>query len=170
MDLRKRKKLDQFRKVRGSFERLLLAHPVIIKPAAHKLGSGVRTRSKMVKLLNRAMELLVAKPSLPNAWKVLKAEFPHLAADEIAEMEATKAGKPGGKFSASTKSAASLGALAAVPKCPLCDGLKHPNGVTLDHEHKKADGGSSALDNSRWLHPICNSNRDKDEKNASAAG
>lgn len=124
----------------------------------------------MVSLLNRSLELMSQKMPVGNAWKILKVEFPHLDREESEQKEEAKIGKPGGKFKQGTKNAASLSDLSFVPKCPLCDGLKHPNGITLDHEKKKSDGGLSSLDNARWVHPICNSNRDKDEKNAKKTG
>ncbi|RWD00431.1 MAG: DUF262 domain-containing protein [Mesorhizobium sp.] len=164
MELDDTPKLHIFRKNRGAFEELIAAHPVIIKPATHTLGSGRRTRSRMIALLHRALDLVATKQDTNTIWETLKAEFDHLAPDQADEDEVMAAGKPGAKFSKETKNAASLLDLSLVPKCVLCGGLKHPNGITLDHAKKKADGGSSALNNARWVHPICNSNRDKDEK------
>lgn len=164
LDLIDKKKMDLFRKNRGAFEELIAAHPVIIKPATHTLGSGRRTRSRMIALLYRALELVASKQDINAIWETLKVEFDHLAPDQADEEEALATGKPGAKFSKETKSAASLLDLSLVPKCKLCGGLKHPSGIVLDHAKKKVDGGSSALDNARWVHPICNSNRDKDEQ------
>ncbi len=163
IDLKHHNKLDDFRKVRGAFEDLMLAHPIIIKPPTNKLGSGKRTRPRMVALLHRALEIISQNPNITKAWVELKDEFPHLAREEEELNEDKHAGKPGGRFSSATKSAASLIDISIVPKCCLCGGLKHPHGITLDHDVKKADGGTSAITNSRWVHPICNSNRDKDK-------
>ena len=154
-------RLDQFRGVRGAFESLVLAHPVIVKPAAHKLGSGARTRSKMVALFDRTLKLLAADPDADKAWTVLKSEYSHLALDEAEEATADVGG-PGRGFSTGAKSAVTLADLAFAPRCRLCGGLLHRNGKVLDHIEKKADGGSSFSKNGRWVHPICNSNRDKD--------
>lgn len=165
LDMEARDRLDKFRSVRGSFEDLLLAHPAIMKPAVHKLGSGKRTRSKQVALLNRAIDLLFHDASQEKAWEVLLLEHPYLR-DEIKDDDEGGAGKP---FSSAAKSAVSLSDLGSASRCPLCRGLLHRNGKVVDHTVKKADGGSSHSKNGRWVHPICNSNRDKDEAKAAQA-
>jgi hypothetical protein len=167
MDLESSGRLDRFRAVRGAFEALLLAHPVIVKPAAHKLGSGTRTRSKMLTLLNRSLDLLSKHPAVEAAWAELCKEFTYLVRDEDDEAD-NPAGV--GPFSSGAKSAVSLSELASAPKCGLCGGLLHRNGKVLDHRDKKAAGGSSFSSNGRWVHPICNSNREKDEISARKAG
>ena len=170
LDMEKRQRLDTFRRVRGAFERLLVQHPAIAKPAAHKLGSGARTRKRMLDVLNRAVDLSAKNNSTAKAWKSLKQEFPHLAAEEKDEKEAARAGQPGAKFSVGMKSALSLADWSLVPKCPLCGGFLHVNGKVVDHATKRSDGGSSARSNARWVHPICNSNRDKDEMHVAKQG
>ena len=69
LDLEKRGKLKQFQKIRRSFEKLILAHPVIVKPAAHKLGSGGRTRSKTITLFEALLAALMADRNTERAWK-----------------------------------------------------------------------------------------------------
>ena len=160
LDLEKRGKIQQFLKVRGAFENLMISHPAVIKPATHKLGSGSRTRSKMLELFERALELLSANKDPARAWKRLVKEFPYLAADEEEQVEAAhNKGKSGGKFSRSTKSAASLSDLSNIQKCVLCGGLLHKNGKVVDHKEPRSGRGSSASANARWVHPACNSNR-----------
>lgn len=153
-------KMDRFRKVRGDFEDMILAHPSMVKPAVNKLGTGTRSRPNALSLLDRAIDLLASGDNAESAWLKLLGEFPLLAAQEAEQLELGGAGRP---FSGGAKSAVSLTELANVSRCPLCRGLLHPNGKVLDHIDKKADGGSSHSSNGRWVHPICNSNRDKDE-------
>ena len=83
--------------------------------------------------------------------------------DEHEENDEAAKGKPGARFTSKTKSAVTLDGLDAVPKCRVCGGLLHPNGKVLDHEEERAKGGSSAKANGRYVHPICNSMREKDE-------
>lgn len=159
MDLESRGKLNSFVRVRGLFEKVLLNHPVVVKPAAHKLGSGDRTRSKMVSILSRLLDLLVANPDTEIAWQQLCTDFPHLKTDEEDENESASRGKPAGKFSRGAKNAAQFLELANVSKCGLCGGLLHRNGKVVDHEIERSLGGSSSSSNARWVHPICTSNR-----------
>ena len=159
LDLERRGKLNSFLRVRGAFEKLLLDHPVVVKPAAHKLGSGTRTRSKMLAILGRSLELLTDNPDVDAAWEKLSEEFVHLASDEEDETEVSSKGKPGAKFSRGAKSAAQFLELSGVSKCGLCGGLLHRNGKVVDHIVEKSQGGTSSSSNARWVHPICTSNR-----------
>ena len=160
-------RLDQFRKVRGDFEDLILDHPSLVKPAVNKLGTGTRNRPNALSVLDRVVALLAAGRDKDQTWATLVSEFPRLAADETGLEEGDGSGR---RFSHGAKNAVSLADLRSVARCPLCRGLLHPNGKVLDHKHKKADGGSSHSDNGRWVHPICNSNREKDEASANQAG
>jgi hypothetical protein len=159
MTLEKQNKIKKFLRVRRSFENLMLAHPVITKPATHKLGSGDRTRSKMLALFERAMDLLAEDRDLILAWKKLSKEFPYLAVDEAEQKAESQKGARGKPFSSGAKSAATFGELSSVSRCALCGGLLHKNGKVADHKEQRSAGGSSASTNARWVHPRCNSER-----------
>jgi Protein of unknown function DUF262/HNH endonuclease len=159
--LEKRDKLLQFLRVRGKLEDLILEHPVVVKPAAHKLGSGARTRAKMVLLFERAIAILSQNPDLDKAWRKLVSEFPHLADDDKDEKDESNKGTAGASFSRGAKSAAFLSGLSTVARCNLCGGLLHRNGMVADHKEEKSKGGTSASRNARMVHPACNSNRVK---------
>jgi len=167
MSLEKTGRLDNFRKVRGVFEDLILAHPDLIKPSVHKLGTGTRSRSKMTDLLDKILERLIDTPDAVKAWASLRKEFPNLAPDEASDPSNDGAGKA---FSETAKNAVTLSDLHTTPRCGLCNGLLHRNGKVVDHIEEKSKGGSSHSKNGRWVHPICNSNRDKDEQAAMKAG
>jgi len=168
-DLDKRNALSKFRKSRGRFEALLIAHPVIMKPPLHLLGTGGRTRTKMLNLFDAVLDAVSGSDDLDAVWRGLIEKYSRLFRDEGEENEAIEQGSPGGKFKASTKSAISFGDISLVPKCPLCGGLLHPNGKVMDHPTKKEDGGGSGVKDGRWVHPVCNSERDKDEREAANA-
>lgn len=169
MDLEKRGKTHSFRRLRGRFEDLVLDHPTIIKPSAHRLGTGDRSRSRMIKILDKTLELLGQHDDDTVVWSLLSGEHKSLRRDEEEEQEAAKRGAAGGAFPLSVKNAATLADLKSVPRCRLCGGLKHRNGITLDHTVKRADGGLSSVFNSKWVHPICNESREMDEPKKVAA-
>jgi hypothetical protein len=162
--LEKRNALPQFRKVRGRFEALIMAHPVIMKPPTHLLGTGGRTRTKMLKLFDDVLMAVSQSDDLDAVWQSLGAKYARLVGDENEAAELEDKGAPGGKFKSATKSAITLGDLSSAEKCPLCDGLMHPNGKVLDHPVKKADRGWSGVKDGRYVHPVCNSERDNDEQ------
>lgn len=165
LDLEKRGKLQQFLKIRKAFESLILSHPVIVKPAAHKLGSGGRTRSKTLLLFDKLFSILSVNSDPEKAWrKVIKdSGFAYLVTDERDQKEeTTQPGRVGGKFSRGAKTASYLTAtLPTVARCRHCGGLLHRNGMVADHTKERSAGGSSASSNVQWVHPICNSNRKK---------
>jgi len=161
LDLEKRGKLQWFLNVRGAFEEIVLSHPVVIKPESHKLGSGTRTRSKMLALFARLLELLTKNQDPEWAWKSIVEESPDLAVEDKKEKEKSAKGKSGGRFTRGAKSAAFLAGLPNISRCKLCGGLLHRNGMVADHEEERAAGGSSSSQNARWVHPACNSNRKK---------
>lgn len=165
-ELDKRNALSEFRKARGRFEELLLCHPVIVKPATHTLGTGGRTRRKMLGLFNDLLDALAKNKEIDAVWQALGEKYPRLVVDEHEESEEATKGKPGAPFTGKTKSAVTLDGLMLVGKCALCGGLLHPNGKVLDHLTAKAKGGKSAKANARYVHPVCNSEREKDDKAA----
>ncbi len=162
LELDEKKQSGEFLKVRGSFERLILDHPVLIKPATHKLGSGGRTRRRMVLLYERIFKLLTAGVSHEEAWKkiILEADFKFLASDDHEQKQEGQKGSAGRRFESKAKSAGFFEqAFPSAPKCSLCGGLLHVNGMVADHKDEKSRGGSSASANARMVHPVCNSNR-----------
>ena len=164
--LDRRNALARFRKARGRFEALVFAHPVILKPPVHLLGSGGRTRPTMLKLFDDVLTAVSTTDELEDVWRSLVEKYPRLFVDEHEESSLVVEGRPGGQFPSSVKSSKTLEDLESVPKCPLCSGLLHPNGKVLDHVDTKRNGGSSASENARWVHPVCNSEREKDEQEA----
>lgn len=161
-ELAARGKLNEFLKVRQEFKSLILRHQILIKPPIHELGSGGRTRARSAALYARIFALLSKKGTAEEVWGTLieEPDFQFLRSAEREQQQAGLAGAPGKRFSARAKSAGYFAqALPVAPKCPLCGGLLHTNGMTSDHKEAKSLGGSSASSNARYVHPICNSNR-----------
>jgi hypothetical protein len=162
IDLESKGKLNSFLKVREAFESLILDHPVVVKPPAHKLGSGSRTRARMVSLYGRIYELLKEGKSAAEVWDTVTQEpdFLFLVQDDKEQKEKALVGTPGKRFSRKAKAASYFAqALPTAPKCPLCGGRLHTNGMVGDHKEELSKGGTSASANARMVHPICNSNR-----------
>jgi hypothetical protein len=159
--LEEKRQLNAFLDVRGSLENLILTHPVIVKPATHKLGSGGRTRARMISLFNRVFDLLKEGKSSDDVWKgvIGQSDFSFLAGDDHEEKREALEGKPGGRFGRAAKTAGFFAQfLPTTQRCTLCNGLLHTNAMVAHHKHEKSQGGSSASSNAEMVHPICNSN------------
>jgi hypothetical protein len=160
LDLEKRGKLKDFRDHRQAFEGLILEHPVIAKPALHKLGTGGRSRPRMIALFSRILDLLIAGKSKDDVWATVTGDpdFQFLAADDQEQQKEASYGTPGSAFPRRAKSVGFYRqALPNSLRCPICGGLMHMNGMTTDHDQERSKGGLSADENARSVHPICNS-------------
>lgn len=162
LDLEKAGKIPAFLKVRAEFEKLLLEHPSIAKPAANKLGAGRRSRPRTKELFTLVFDALTSGKSSEETWaEIVRLErYAYLVTDDLTEKQIPLLGKDGGRFSKGAKSAAfAAQMLPQAPTCPLCGGFLHINGMVADHTVPRSEGGSSGSANSRWVHPRCNSER-----------
>lgn len=148
------KQFLDFTTVRETFEAFLLAHRGHTE-AVRRLGSGSRSRPRLVAFYRRVLSDLQAGVSSENIAKAL-------AGDEsfaffISPPEELLA-LGDGSFSRDAKGAAFIqGALPSAPKCPTCRGFLHRNGMQVGHIQPKRDGGTGTLENSMMQHPFCNS-------------
>jgi 5-methylcytosine-specific restriction endonuclease McrA len=127
----------------------------------------------MKELLSAVFDGLGAGSGRSKVWSSLIArpEFAYLRSAEQDYVGAQSEGAPHGSFPTAAKNAGLLAQfLPQAPRCPLCGGLMHRNGMTVDHKDEKAKGGSSANTNARMVHPICNSDREINEREAAATG
>jgi Protein of unknown function DUF262/HNH endonuclease len=155
-------KIVDFLRVRGKFEQMILDHPVLGKPATHRLGSGGRTRRRMVTLYDGLLDRLLDGDDPSEVWAEMtgRSDFAFLLTDEQEQQQRKSEGAAGKGFSRAAKSGAFLEeALPSAPRCGLCGGLLHVNGIVSDHIVEKEQGGSSAGANARPIHPRCNSER-----------
>lgn len=160
--LEKRKKLSKFLSMRGEFEKLALRHPSTIKPAIHKLGSGARSRPRMLSLYDKILDDLLAGNTIETIWQSLGSDpnFKFVVLDEDNAILENSKGSQGKKFKADAKSNGFLReTLSSAPRCPLCGGLRHCNGINTDHTTPKDFGGTSAPINAQPTHPRCNSEK-----------
>jgi hypothetical protein len=145
----------EFTKVRASFEEFLMAHRGMTE-AVRKLGSGSRSRPRVVLLFRTITEELLKGKSVREISETLAKddEFSFFFSD----MPDVAPEVPGRKFSRETKGAAFLrDAIPSAPRCPTCGGIMHRNGMQAGHQKPRRDGGSGELSNAMMQHPFCNS-------------
>lgn len=140
--------------VRAQFEDFLLSNRGITE-AVRRLGSGSRSRPRIVALYRRVIADLQSGLTIADLAKALSDDpaFDFLISipEEMLELG-------DGSFSREMKGAAYLqGALPASLKCPTCGGLIHRNGMQVGHVQPKREGGPGVLSNSQMQHPFCNS-------------
>jgi hypothetical protein len=147
----------RFTDVRMNFEQFLLTHRGVTD-AIRELGSGSRSRPRIVALYARLIERFAAGESVEKVAGSIASEpgFGFIASepeDDPTYVEAT-----GEKFNRSVKGGAFLRqALPSAVKCAKCGGLIHRNGIQVGHKHARRDGGSGQLSNAQLEHPLCNS-------------
>ncbi|WP_294319679.1 DUF262 domain-containing protein [uncultured Sphingomonas sp.] len=151
------KQFVAFTRIRSAFESFLMANRSHSE-AVRKLGSGNRSRPRLVLLYSRIIKDLQGGAS-PTSLEE------KLATDPLFSFFFTPAfgllDLGDGLFSREVKGAAFLqSALAAAAKCPTCGGYLHRNGMQVGHRHHRRDGGAGTIDNAVMQHPFCNSTVD----------
>ena len=148
------KQFAQFSEVREQFEAFLLAHRGHTE-AVRRLGSGSRSRPRLVAFYRRVLADLQSGRSADDIAKQLGADDDF--AFFISPREQLLA-LGDGSFSRDAKGAAFIqNALPSAPKCPTCRGFLHRNGMQVGHIQPKRDGGMGTVENSMMQHPFCNS-------------
>lgn len=147
-----------FRRARAGFEEFLLSHRGITE-AVRKLGSGVRSRPRILRLYRTIITNIQTGKTTQEIHEILvqDEDFAFLVVEPP-----QKPGRRGGSFKRETKGGAFLkGALPTAPKCPTCGGLMHRNGMQTGHKDARSEGGRDDLANAHMQHPFCNSTPDK---------
>ena len=148
----------QFARVRGEFEEFMMRHRGITE-AVRKLGSGSRSRPRVVQLYSRVFAELGNGTKLASIVETLakSEDFGFLFEDEDRDVPVVD-DNHGTPFKRDTKGAAFLrDALPTALRCKTCGGLMHKNSIQTGHQKAKREGGKGQLDNSIMQHPFCNS-------------
>ncbi len=151
-------KYGEFTKSRQIFEEFLLKNKDYIGRVVHKYGSGGRSIPWVSQLYQRIFKWINEDiDDLGLLEKLTQdTDFVFLTmADPLSEGKSR--GNAGGEFTRNTKSATFLKeALDNAIKCKICGGLLHVNSITVDHIHRRVEGGSSSVENAQMSHPYCN--------------
>jgi hypothetical protein len=143
-----------FTEVRAPFEEFLLANRGITE-AIRRLGSGSRSRPRVVSLYRRVLADLRNGKSASDIAATL-ADDPNFEFLIYVPEDVLDFGD--GAFSRDAKGAAFLqSALPGAAKCPTCGGLMHVNGMQVGHVEPRRKGGTARVSNAIMQHPFCNS-------------
>lgn len=153
----------KFTQVREKFEEFLMAHRGITE-AVRQLGSGSRSRPRVVSLYKTLLQEFEAGTSVDRVYNKLKKSsdygflFASMENVDLLGDPIETTGSKGKKFTRDVKGAAFLrDALPSAHKCASCKGLLHRNGMQTGHDEHRRDGGSGRVSNAKMQHPFCNS-------------
>lgn len=154
-DLVKRKKINNFIKVRSDFENIIFNNQDLVQQIVRKHRSAEASHEKIRDFYFFIIDILengINKNNLKNEISTSK-DFSYLNLNELKEDDSkTK------DFSREKKSQIFIEeALKNAPVCSICNGVLHKASITIDHVVRKEDGGLGTLDNGKLAHPYCNS-------------
>jgi hypothetical protein len=143
-----------FIQVREQFEKLLLKYDYLIQDINRSYRQAIKSFPHIKNFYNECIAQLKAGIDIDDAISniIKKSNYHYLKIDN------TKTFITSADFSTERKSAVFIqDALKSALKCKICNGLIHPNSITIDHIQRKQDGGTGNIDNGQVAHPYCNS-------------
>lgn len=153
MDLERRKKIDDFIRVRDRFEKLIQKYDYLVQQINRRYRS-VQSSYKYISLFfKKNIEFLNDEKNIDDsiAEIITDQSYDYLIMTEK-EISTTKK-----EFSTNKKSAVYIrDAIKNAPKCKICNGLIHRNSISIDHIQRKQDGGVASINNAQLTHPYCN--------------
>jgi hypothetical protein len=155
MELDKRRKMDDFIKVRRPFEEFILDYDYLIQQINRKYRSAQKSYKyiseffqEIIVCLNKGRDVEQSVHEVAS-----KSSFRYLTLQKVVEPFDSAAKD----FASGKKSAVYIReALQSAPRCKICDGLIHRNSISIDHIQRKQDGGLATIDNGQITHPYCN--------------
>lgn len=149
-------KLNDFIKVRRSFEDFLVAHKEAFTLIVKSQGAGAKSRPALEEFIWLTLEGLWAGKNDPEIITSMSTDKRFRFFTAPAPVRG--GGTSGKAFSTATKSAAFVIELVqSGARCALCRGLLHRNSISTDHIVRKQDGGGADGANAQLAHPYCNS-------------
>jgi len=153
--LDKRKKLNDFIEVRSEFEKFILEYDYLIQQINRKYRSAQKSYKHISSFFQEVVSAFKLGKSIEQTIDELItcSDFSYLTFQKIPDQLDFSAKD----FNTGKKSAVYIReALQNAPKCNVCGGLIHRNSISIDHIHRKQDGGLATLDNGQITHPYCN--------------
>lgn len=144
---------DKFIEVRNSFEELLIQYDYLVQQINRRYRSASGSYIHIAEYYSELIRYLQRGETVEGAIaELLKSEKFNFLTFLQEQQEVTST-----DFSSERKSAVFIkAALASTTRCQICNGHIHRNSVTVDHVHRKADGGLGTVENGQIAHPYCN--------------
>lgn len=155
MELESQKKLNDFIKVRNTFEAFLLKYSYFPQQFNDKYKYASKSYKNIALMYLKLVNILQIEQSIDTAAiKILQdKDFNFLKIDQQHNIQ-----EPFSNFTNESKSAVFIKEALTNPiRCKICQGLIHQNSITIDHIVRDREGGKGNLENGQLAHPFCNS-------------
>jgi len=153
ISLKEQKKINDFIETRANIENIIWHYDYLMQQIHRKYRGAQKSYPYVANFLLESVALL--KDGLNEKeviTKLIENNFKYLTIDNTTFEETGKK-----DFSTNRKSAVYIKeAIESAPKCKICNGLIHTNSISIDHKHRKEDGGLGRISNGQLTHPYCN--------------
>lgn len=152
--LKNTKKINPSIEVRRDFENILINSENLIQQIVRKYRSGSNSiehvRNFYMEIIKQLKEGNAPKTAIENILHDNRFDYLSIRDTNINEITNTD-------FSSDRKSEVFIReALNNAVRCNICGGYIHRNSISIDHVHRKEDGGLGSADNGQLTHPYCN--------------
>jgi Protein of unknown function DUF262/HNH endonuclease len=157
VQLDRRKKINDFIDVRERFEEFILEYDYLIQQINRKHRSAQKSYSFISTFFQNLISAFKSGKSIDEAINAVisSSDFSYLTFQKTTEHQETELAAK--DFNSGKKSAVYIKeALQNAPRCKICGGFIHRNSISIDHIHRKQDGGLATVDNGQITHPYCN--------------
>jgi len=155
IELDKRRKINDFIRVRKDFEKFLLKYDYLIPQIYSKYRSVQKSYKHLSNLFQEIVISLNRGETICNSINkiISTSEFNYLNLRNITQHDNAYAKD----FNTNKKSEIYISeALKNANRCKICNGFIHKNSISIDHIQRKQDGGMATLNNGQITHPYCN--------------
>jgi hypothetical protein len=154
IEFEKGKRFDEFIKIRGAFEDLLLETDYVIQQIVREYRSATASYPQIKEFYLACIQKLTEHKDASTVIDEISRtkDFGYLS-KPVVKLPTN----PDKDFSRDVKSRTFIKtALEGAPRCPICNGYIHTNSVSVDHKVRKQDGGDASSQNAQITHPYCN--------------
>jgi HNH endonuclease len=155
-ELKIKKNLGQFTKVRKDFEDFLVRHKIFINQIGRSKGSRTRPVESVLQMHRIIIECL--QSGVHEDKKIIRKLKRDKRLEELKDV--TNIPKDETKRKQFSKSVQEAGVIRSVldsrERCKVCGARLPPSCRSKDHKQRKVDRGTGSLENLQFTHPYCN--------------
>ncbi len=155
IELKHKKKLNDFIEVREKFERIIVDYDDWIRKIYEKHRNNQKSHKKISKLFWEIINNLKTRKTIDDTIKAIIStnDFNYLTINTVNQNISTTQKD----FKTNNKSEIYIkDTLPNAPRCKICNGFIHKNSISIDHKQRRQDGGLANIDNGQLTHPYCN--------------
>jgi hypothetical protein len=154
IELDRANRLREFTKCRQALEEFLFVSRTLINQIIRKFGTKDSGFTHLTTFYNDLLELIEKGTEARDLADALRADpkYSYLQPAEI-----PYDGVSPTRMSTQVRAGLVMRKLLeSAPRCSICGGFMPAQAISVDHKHRKQDGGLSTKDNTALAHPYCN--------------